>query len=220
MAANLPTATPTPRAPTAAGDTRTRVLDAAEALFIERGFAATSLRAIASRAQVNLGAANYHFGSKEGLLGAVVHRRVNDVVEARMGLLDRLEARGRQPDVNEILQVFFAPLVDSEIHSPMPRLIARLYGEPESIAKPLIEREFAETVNRFIAALQAALPGVDPDAVVWRFHFVIGSMIHLLAFEAPAGVTIERPPTAVVLGHLREFAVAGLRDGFAEPAGR
>ena len=51
-------------------DTRARILDAAEALFIEQGFVATSMRAITTRAGVNLAAAHYHFGSKEGLLGA------------------------------------------------------------------------------------------------------------------------------------------------------
>jgi len=59
----------------AGSDTPTRILDAAEALFVERGFAATSVRAIAERAGVSLGAAHYHFGSKQALFGAVVDRR-------------------------------------------------------------------------------------------------------------------------------------------------
>ena len=54
----------TTQANNAAADTRERILDAAESLFIEHGFAATSLRAIATLAQVNLAATNYHFGSK------------------------------------------------------------------------------------------------------------------------------------------------------------
>ena len=73
-------------------ETRTRILDAAEELFVEMGFAAASLRAIASRAGVNLAAAHYHFGSKEGLLGATVHRRVAPINEARARGLDALFA--------------------------------------------------------------------------------------------------------------------------------
>ena len=60
-------------------ETQTRILDAAEALFIENGYSATSLRAVASRAGANLAAAHYHFGSKEGLLRACVHRRLQPV---------------------------------------------------------------------------------------------------------------------------------------------
>ena len=66
-------------------ETSSRILDAAEALFIELGFAATSLRSIASRADVNLASAHYHFGSKEGLLGACLHRRIGPINEIGWG---------------------------------------------------------------------------------------------------------------------------------------
>ncbi|MFC6979826.1 TetR/AcrR family transcriptional regulator [Microbulbifer taiwanensis] len=46
-------------------DTVSRILDAAEVLFAERGFTETSLRTITSTAGVNLAAVNYHFGSKK-----------------------------------------------------------------------------------------------------------------------------------------------------------
>ena len=45
-------------------DTKERILQAAENLFTDQGFGATSLRAITHRAGVNLAAVNYHFGSK------------------------------------------------------------------------------------------------------------------------------------------------------------
>ncbi|MFL6529487.1 MAG: TetR family transcriptional regulator, partial [Chthoniobacterales bacterium] len=47
--------------------TKVAVLDAAERLFASHGFEATSLRAITSEAQANLGAVNYHFASKDEL---------------------------------------------------------------------------------------------------------------------------------------------------------
>lgn len=49
-------------------DTKTRILDAAEKLFAERGFSETSLRLITSKAEVNLASVNYHFGSKKELI--------------------------------------------------------------------------------------------------------------------------------------------------------
>ena len=56
-------------------DTKSRILDAAEELFMEHGFEATSLRLITTAANVNLAAVNYHFGSKEELFQAVLTRR-------------------------------------------------------------------------------------------------------------------------------------------------
>ncbi|HEX6529126.1 MAG TPA: TetR family transcriptional regulator, partial [Burkholderiales bacterium] len=43
-------------------ETRTRILDAAEELFMQHGFEGTSMRHLTSRAGVNLAAVNYHFG--------------------------------------------------------------------------------------------------------------------------------------------------------------
>ena len=53
-------------------DTKARILDAAERLFADNGYSATSLRDITNEAGVNLAAVNYHFGSKEALLSAVL----------------------------------------------------------------------------------------------------------------------------------------------------
>ena len=58
----------------AQSDTVERILDVAEILFAEKGFAETSLRLITSKAQVNLAAVNYHFGSKKSLIQAVFSR--------------------------------------------------------------------------------------------------------------------------------------------------
>src|SRR5271170_7806782 len=78
-------------------DTRTRILDAAERLFAERGFRGTSVRAITGLAGANLAAVGYHFGSKAELLAAVVRRVIEPIIAAQSAGLDRLLAR--RPDV-------------------------------------------------------------------------------------------------------------------------
>ena len=54
--------------------TRRAVLDAAEALFAAKGFAATSLQEIADRAGVSRGTPSYFFATKERLYQAVLDR--------------------------------------------------------------------------------------------------------------------------------------------------
>src|SRR5438067_208004 len=71
--------------------TKSRILDAAERLFLEHGFEATSLRQLTAAAGVNLAAVNYHFGSKEELFQAVLTRRLDPVNQERIDLLTKLE---------------------------------------------------------------------------------------------------------------------------------
>lgn len=194
-------------------DTPTAILDAAESLFVDMGYAGTSLRAIAARAGVNLASAHYHFGSKAGLLGAVIHLRVAPANEARSKGLDALQRQIPDPTVEQILEVFFRPLATGDVSAQLSRLIARLYGEPESVSRPLIEREFGAISRRFLVALGAALPDVDPDELAWRFHFMIGAMIHMLAFEGPPGLDPSPHSSAEGLTRLLAFSVAGITEG-------
>jgi len=191
-------------------ETRAAILDAAESLFIEMGYVGSSLRAIASRAGVNLASAHYHFGSKAGLLGAVVHARVGPINDERARGLARLLRENPNPDVESILAVFVAPLANDGAPEKLPRLIARLYGEPEAVARPLLEREFGPTARRFLAALESALPAVAPAVVAARFHFVVGAMVHMLSFEHLPGVERRGLSNADRLAELVAFSASGM----------
>ena len=62
-------------------ETQKRILDAAEELFMQHGFEATSMRMLTTAAGVNLAAVNYHFGSKDALIEAVFRRRLDPMNE-------------------------------------------------------------------------------------------------------------------------------------------
>ncbi|MCC6391972.1 MAG: helix-turn-helix transcriptional regulator, partial [Bryobacterales bacterium] len=72
--------------------TKDRILDAAELLFANHGFDATSLRMITAQASVNLAAVNYHFQSKEALLDATIARRAIPINRRRLELLASYES--------------------------------------------------------------------------------------------------------------------------------
>src|SRR5215831_9198540 len=94
-------------------DTKDLILDAAEKLFAEKGFDATSLREITAAANVNLAAVNYHFQSKEALIAAVFARRMRPITAARLEALGRLEneANGQPVPVEKVLEAFIAPVL-------------------------------------------------------------------------------------------------------------
>ncbi len=64
--------------------TRSSILDAAESVFVERGFAATAMSEIASRAGVTKSLIHHHFGSKDALWQDVKRRRFKDYSEMQL----------------------------------------------------------------------------------------------------------------------------------------
>lgn len=56
-----------------------RVLNAAARLFIERGYAATTVRDVAERADMKAGSLYYHYPSKQHLLRAVLERAIDEL---------------------------------------------------------------------------------------------------------------------------------------------
>lgn len=68
---------------------RAAILDAAEALFLERGFAATSMSEIAEHSGVTKSLIHHHFGSKESLWAEIKRRRFGSYHAAQLALYDR-----------------------------------------------------------------------------------------------------------------------------------
>ncbi len=74
--------------------TRQKILEAAEPIFLERGFAGSSLGAIARDAGVNTSLISHHFGSKKGLWEATVQRLSERYFQMQMQTLEEGEGRG------------------------------------------------------------------------------------------------------------------------------
>lgn len=160
-------------------DTRDRILDTAERLFAEHGYELTSLRAITAEAGVNLAAVNYHFGSKERLLEAVLERLVGPVNAERLTRLDDLESRGTPP-VEALIEAFVGPAMRLS-RTPGRAAVAhvllgRCQGSPDERMRALLLRLFGPVLDRFIPAFGRALPDLPHEEILWRMFFMIGVM--------------------------------------------
>ena len=194
-------------------NTQGRILDAAEQLFVELGYSATSLRAIANEAEVNLAATNYHFGTKEGLLAAVIRRHMEPVNRERVYQLSALEESKHSLTTRNVLEAFFYPLVDNLPNERLPVVLGRIYSEPESLTRPIITEAVAEVAIRFQTALSRALPKLSPEELAWRFHLMTGSMIHLLKFPTPIVSDGGDKHFRDAIEHIIDYSIAGLSQG-------
>jgi AcrR family transcriptional regulator len=164
-------------------ETRTRILDAAEELFMQHGFEGTSMRLLTAKAGVNLAAVNYHFGSKHALVEAVFRRRLDPMNQARIVELEKLEGAAAP---EQIIRAFVSPtlrLVEDARGGGRNfiRLLGRTYTEPAKAVRQLIGQMYAPVMDRFKAALARALPQMPPEELVWRMHFMFGTLAYTLA---------------------------------------
>jgi AcrR family transcriptional regulator len=162
----------------AAPDTRTQILDAAERLFAEHGFRGASVRAITDLAGANLAAVAYHFGSKAGLLTAVIRRVVEPINAAQRTGLDRLLARTPDPSVAELVEAFAGPLFDGmpagdESGARTSRLIVRIIGDPAEEMRDWTGSAEDAVRDRYLATFGRAMPGLSPEELRFRMRGIL-----------------------------------------------
>ena len=210
---------------TVAIETKERILDAAERLFADFGYRATSLRDITSEAGVNLASVNYHFGSKEALLAALLDRNFAPVNRRRIELLDALEAStDGATDLSELVRAFLSPPFEQHSGDPedrrkLLRLVGRIHAETEDV-RAAFATLFEPTMLRFRTAFQRALPNVDPDEVGWRARFLVGSMAFTMMWcESFVSDTTRDLDPSEILESLIQFGTAGLATPSRQPVG-
>jgi len=197
--------------------TKDRILSAAEELFAQHGFAGTSLRQVTGRADVNIAAVNYHFGSKENLVNEVFRRRM-DVMSAQR--LQQLEAavRDHPGQLEPILAAFIEPALalaqDRNRGAAFVRVIARAYAEHNESLRRFLSDHYGHVLREFGKAIAGCLPGLDKETLYWRLDFLAGALTYAMSDFG----LIKRPPGASEAAHraraareLIRFAAAGLQ---------
>jgi AcrR family transcriptional regulator len=193
-----------------------RILDAAEALFADKSFHATSLRDITTAAEVNLAAVNYYFGSKEALLDAVLERRLGPINTERLQMLDsaRMQAGGGDLDLASVLRAFLLPpfrkvsLFGAQ-GAKFLQLMGRMHSETHSDLRQRFIRHFDSVLNEFTHAFRQALPELSAEEVLRRMHFVIGAMAHTLVWGDRDRGSYSAPED--LFDNLIGFCEAGMR---------
>ncbi|PVZ20212.1 MULTISPECIES: TetR/AcrR family transcriptional regulator [unclassified Pseudomonas] len=165
----------------AQSETVERILDAAEQLFADKGFAETSLRVITAKAGVNLAAVNYHFGSKKALIQAVFSRFLGPFCAS---LERELEARACEPESAASLEELLEMLVDQAMaveprsHNDLSifmRLLGLAFSESQGHLRRYLEDMYGKVFRRYMLLVHQAAPNVAPLELFWRVHFMLGA---------------------------------------------
>ncbi len=155
-------------------EARNRLLDAALALFAEKGFAKTSTREIALAAQINIASISYYFGDKAGLYKAVfTDPRVNPTVPPEQ--IDN----PNQPlewSLGNLMHSFVDPLKQSHLVQQCMKLHFREMLEPTGIWQEEVDCNIKPAHNALAAALCRHLGVAQPDDEIHRLALAISGL--------------------------------------------
>lgn len=161
--------------------TRAALIEAGIALFGTQGFAATSVRQLATQAGANIAAIAYHFGSKDGLRLACAEefgRRMGAAMGAAPGKPDATPAEARD-ELKLIVRAMLGFLLGGNGASQVVPFMLRELAE-DGPGIDAVYRSFAEPTHRRLCALWARATGTDPDAEAVRLAVfaLIGQLMY------------------------------------------
>lgn len=202
-------------------DTATRILDAAERLFAENGFAGTSSRDITSSAGCNVASINYYFSGKDNLYKQVCKRRLNAIRDFRINSVNDYMAQEPEDISLEGLlynfsRAFLAPLVGDASGRNVMKLMMREMLYPQLVANMVFE----EMILPMSVVLQQAMikvcPGFDEKQVMWAIFSLIGQLLHTMHIQ---GILLNQSggeftsvfEVSSAIDHIVSFTVSGIK---------
>lgn len=198
------------------------LLRTAERLFAENGVEGTSLRAVMVEAGTNVGAVNYHFGSKDGLLAALIRHRSDAVRSDREERLVALE-ESEVPDVVELAATIVEPVAALALRGEDAwiRLVSRIATTRREPGWHLLNETFAPQADRIGRVLVRIQPDLRRSTVRFRIAEATSLCFRVLGdlefVRRNVGSPSRPAPAAHVVADLLD-AVAAILAGAAQPS--
>lgn len=205
--------------------TYNRILEVAGELFAATGFAETTSKMVAAKAEVDLASINYHFGGRVGLYEAVLIEAHNRLISLES--LEHLVASNKP--ANEKLRALMEMLVENATsdNSWHARVLSRELLAPTSHIRTLRDRVVPSKLP-FVMNIIGEITGLSTgDPALLRCLISVVAQCALLLVVGrnvpPFADDIRNMPRKDLVAHLYGFAIGGLeaiRSQHAAPARR
>ena len=177
--------------------TREVILEAAERLFAERGFAATSVRDIVGEADSSAPSLYHFFGSKEKLLVELIderHRVYCDELEADLAL-------AKTPF--EVSQRFVKFVLTNMTKRPTTAkfLLGIMFGPRQNIPANVVDETLARSQEIIHVRLREVIDGVPESRIVFARMMLLGMVTPAVLLFLTAGVQSFSPKLPGCVAH-------------------
>jgi AcrR family transcriptional regulator len=199
-------------------ETVDELLDLAERLFARHGVEQVPLaRIVASSRQKNRSALHYHFGSREGMLAAVLDRRLERINALRHDMLEKVSNNNR---LSETVRAFVAPLCLVVLSEPWGpdyiSILAQVSFHPRLLGERAVDDANISALRQCKRLIAQSLPDVPRKILSHRLRWFTDSVV--LAIARWARETPKSSWTHSSMEQLGNDLIAYGLAGLAAPA--
>jgi AcrR family transcriptional regulator len=201
-------------------DTRERLLKAADRLFFTRGYEAVSTRDLTEAAGVNVAAVNYHFGGKEKLYREALAKRLREIAQRKLEVLDRVIDREGIPDLREIIRAYVSSFVGDILSSKKEERFVNIVSmemSEDGVATDLLFKEFVSSVHRVMKdAIKRARPGLPEEKISLCIASITGQILHFIRarwiIKRMMGCGYSKEFIDGIVEHITDFSLKGIGE--------
>jgi AcrR family transcriptional regulator len=195
--------------------TRERIMKAAERLFAERGYDATSIRAIVAKARVNQAAINYHFDGKDGLYREVLRTAFRALTEQQLEHADEMKAMSREAALAEFIRRQLRPLLGRDEYSRHMRILNWETVRPTAVFRKLLSEEAAPFMGLAVELVRRFQPEADQRTLVAAAVWLLGQCSVFLRnreqlADQPLGLVLDESSVEWLAQMVSRWATGGL----------
>jgi AcrR family transcriptional regulator len=196
-------------------DVRKRLLDSAEKLFSERGFADTSVRDITAEANCNVAAVNYHFGGKDKLYIEMFRRHMERIFTTHKTNIEKV-MRSANPTLEKLLEAIIGTALEAlsgaDARIPMFKLMVRESLNPQ-LKEELVSLDILkDLLNKICEALMQLLPGLTQQCAMLCVYSLEGMIMHPMLFHDYYNKLFFDVSVNNLVKHISRFTAAGVRE--------
>ncbi len=198
--------------------TQDKLLEAAGALFLERGYDHVSVRDITEAAGTNVAAVNYHFGGKPNLYREFLRKILSESTAEKVRELTAMVEEHDTIDLQEIIRYyvvsFIGCMLSDKEGTRMLELLSNEMSE-NSIAVDVLYKEAVAPVHKVIkTAVLKAVPGITPEKASLCMASIAGQVFHFVRakdfIKRLTGRGYSKEFIEDIVTHITEFSLRGI----------
>jgi AcrR family transcriptional regulator len=200
-----------------------RLLEAAERLFLERGYDGVSVRELTEAAGVNVASVNYYYGGKQGLFVESLRMWFRKAAVRRITALKQGAGSGARPDLRGALRQYLDVTFREMLSCKKTGQILKIADNESTAYRVMVDviiEEMARPLREALGGMiRVAEPSVTDERVVLCLTSIMGQVLHFVQgrefIERMTGRTYDEAFMAAMLDHMADFSFRGI--GIAAP---